>query len=235
MKYIFLISIIAVLFSGCAGKNSSMDFLDKNASYALGMQIGLNMKMDNIYPNVRAFTRGMKGALNNSSRYTIEEANQILNNTFDALRENRVARFKESEIKFLAENLYEPDIFVTDSGLRYEILTLGTGQKPELDDIVLVNYIGTLIDGTVFENTFDHGHPAGFFVYEVFAGLTEGLQLMNVGSIYRLIIPSELAFGGGGRGSDIPPYSPLIFEIELLSIENEMYSFDSCEDPAHFH
>ena len=125
---------------------------------------------------------------------------------------------KEEGEKFLAENALREEVTVTESGLQYEILKEGKGQKPTATDKVKVHYHGTLIDGTVFDSSIDRGEPAVFGVNQVIAGWTEALQLMPVGSKWKLYIPYELAYGERGN-SGIQPYSTLIFEVELLGIE----------------
>ena len=125
---------------------------------------------------------------------------------------------KEEGEKFLAENALREEVTVTESGLQYEILKEGKGQKPTATDKVKVHYHGTLIDGTVFDSSIDRGEPAVFGVDQVLAGRTEALQLMPVGSKWKLYIPYELAYGERGN-SGIQPYSTLIFEVELLGIE----------------
>jgi len=119
---------------------------------------------------------------------------------------------------FLAENGQREGIVITESGLQYEVITLGSGPKPEASSTVEVHYEGTLIDGTVFDSSYERGESISFPLNRVIAGWTEGVQLMPVGSTYKFYIPSELAYGGRNTGS-IPAHSTLIFKIELLGIE----------------
>ena len=121
---------------------------------------------------------------------------------------------------FLRENGKRPEVVTTASGLQYEVLREGTGAKPAVTDTVKVHYVGTLIDGTEFDNSYKRGEPISFPLNRVIRGWTEGLQLMNVGGKYRLYVPYELGYGERGAGSQIPPYATLIFEIELISIGN---------------
>ena len=126
---------------------------------------------------------------------------------------------KEEGEKFLAENKAKKDVITTESGLQYQVVTEGTGAKPTAEDVVKVHYTGTLLDGTKFDSSLDHGgEPAQFPVGGVIKGWTEVLQLMPVGSKYIVWIPSELAYGPQGAGRDIKPNSTLKFEIELLDI-----------------
>jgi FKBP-type peptidyl-prolyl cis-trans isomerase FklB len=120
--------------------------------------------------------------------------------------------------KFLAENALRDGVKVTESGLQYEVLKQGNGRKPTATDRVKVHYHGTLTNGTVFDSSVERGEPTSFGLNQVIAGWTEGLQLMPVGSKYRFYIPQELGYGERAAGQ-IPPYSTLIFEVELLDIE----------------
>ncbi len=120
--------------------------------------------------------------------------------------------------KFLAENADRDEITVTETGLQYEVLTAGDGDKPAGTSTVRTHYHGTLIDGTVFDSSYDRGQPAEFPVNGVIAGWTEALQMMQVGSKWRLYVPYQLAYGEQGAGGSIGPYSALIFDVELLDI-----------------
>ena len=124
----------------------------------------------------------------------------------------------EAGEKFLAENAEKDGIVVTESGLQYEIITEGSGEKPSAESTVSTHYHGTLIDGTVFDSSVERGQPAQFPVNRVIAGWTEALQMMPVGSKWRLYIPHNLAYGPQGSGGAIAPYSALIFDVELLEI-----------------
>ena len=227
MKHTFLVIIIAVCICalGCDGKgkigsgSSPEETISKDASYALGMNVGSSLKMDNLYPNVDEFVQGMKDVLTDSKqRFTIEEAYQVFNEAFHAIEEQRDSESRQAENEFLAENSKKPGITVTGSGLQYEVVNEGSGPKPTAADRVRVHYEGTLINGTVFDSSYSRGEPIEFPLGGVIAGWTEGLQLMNTGSTYRFFIPSDLGYGPQGAGPQIPPYSTLIFEVELLDI-----------------
>ena len=132
---------------------------------------------------------------------------------------NASKKAKEEGELFLANNAKRPEVKTTASGLQYEVLEQTLGQKPKATDKVRVHYEGTLIDGTVFDSSYKRGESITFGLNQVIKGWTEGLQLMSVGSKYKLYIPYELAYGAQGAGGSIPPYSALIFTVELLGIE----------------
>jgi len=228
MKHIFFIVITVAVFctdfSGCKAKgksevNPSVGSIGKEPSYALGMNFGSSLKEGNIYPDWDEFLQGMKDFLyDNNPRYTMEEASRIFYEAYNANIEKREAATKQAGIDFLEENKQKPGIITTESGLQYEVLSPGNGPNPEAQDTVRVHYKGTLIDGTEFDSSYSRGEPIEFPLNGVIKGWTEGLQLMNVGSKYRLFIPSDLGYGATGAGQHIPPNSTLIFEVELLDI-----------------
>ena len=143
------------------------------------------------------------------------QAGEYIQNTMNNIKYGSV---KEDGEKFLAENALKEGVKVTESGLQYEVLKMARGKKPAATDRVKVHYHGTLIDGTVFDSSVERGEPTSFGLNQVIKGWTEGLQLMPVGSKFRFYIPQELGYGAQQAGS-IPPYSTLIFEVELLGIE----------------
>jgi len=217
-------AVLLCIFSGCkAGSktktSSPEENFSKEASYALGMNVGTSLKTDNLYPNMEEFIQGIQDVLNNTKpRYSDEEAYQIFSEAYMSLAEKREEKTRQAESDFLAENSKKPGVTVTGSGLQYEVINEGMGRKPTANDTVRVHYEGTLTDGTVFDSSYSRGEPIEFPLNGVIPGWTEGLQLMNVGSKYRLIIPSNLAYGSQGAGQQIPPYSTLVFQVELLDI-----------------
>ncbi len=162
----------------------------------------------------QGFINGLSGF---EGQMNMQEANAYVQTTMDAIKygSNQV----EGEV-FLQENALREGVKVTESGLQYEVLKQGKGKKyPTAESTVKVHYEGTLIDGTVFDSSYQRGEPTSFGVSQVIAGWTEGLQLMTVGSKYKFFIPYNLAYGERGAGRDIPPYATLIFTVELLGIE----------------
>jgi len=147
-----------------------------------------------------------------------EDANALVQKFFAEAGDRESQANLEEGNKFLEENKGREGITVTESGLQYEVLTEGTGAKPTAADQVRVHYHGTLIDGTVFDSSVDRGEPAVFGVGQVIPGWTEALQLMPIGSKWKVYLPSNIAYGERGAGGDIGPNSALIFEVELLEI-----------------
>jgi len=231
MKHIVPLALIAIIacagFSGCnadgktgSGSSSSAEeTISKDSSYALGMDLGNSLKSSNIIPNMEDFIKGINDVLGDSqTRYSQEEAQTLVMQMFQALDEERREGLRTDEYEFLAANSRKPGVVVTSTGLQYEVLSEGSGAKPNADSVVRVHYEGSLTDGTVFDSSHLRGQPAEFQLSGVIPGWTEGLQLMNTGSRYRLFVPSDLGYGPMGRGEQIPPYATLIFEVELLDI-----------------
>ena len=160
----------------------------------------------------QGFINGMMG---DESQFDGQSAGEYIQATLNHIKYGDT---KEQGEKFLAENKLKEGVIVTESGLHYEVLKMGKGKKPAATDRVKVHYHGTLIDGTVFDSSVDRGEPIVFGLNQVIAGWTEGVQLMPVGSKFRFYIPQNLGYGERAAGS-IPPYSTLIFEVELLGIE----------------
>lgn len=152
-------------------------------------------------------------------KYSAEEANAIIQNYLGKANEEAFAKFREEGESFLAENFKKEGVHTTISGLQYEVLEEGKGEKPNPTAQVTVNYHGTLLDGTVFDSSVQRGQPATFGVNQVIPGWTEALQLMNKGAKYRLYIPQNLGYGASPHpGGAIKPYMALIFDVELLEI-----------------
>ncbi len=199
--------------------------IEQRVSYGIGRQMG-DQLAQNSFEGVdpEAVASGVRAALlgepstveETAMRAAFEEIQQRMN---AAQAEQAKAGAAEGDI-FLAENAKRADITVTDSGLQYEVLAKGDGEKPSLNSTVRTHYHGTLIDGTVFDSSVSRGEPTEFPVSGVIGGWTEALQLMPVGAKWKLYVPYHLAYGEQGAGGAIGPYTALIFEVELLAIVN---------------
>ena len=193
---------------------------EQKFSYGLGQSIGQNFLKDGIEKafEMDAFVGGIADALAGTSALSGEEINTVIQKKIGELKEGAFAKVKEAGAAFLAENTKKEGITTTASGLQYEILKSGEGAKPTLEDQVTTHYHGTLIDGTVFDSSVERGQPATFPVGGVIKGWTEALQLMSLGSKWKLFVPYNLAYGERGAGPQIGPYTTLIFEVELIKI-----------------
>ncbi|MDO4695854.1 FKBP-type peptidyl-prolyl cis-trans isomerase [Porphyromonas sp.] len=190
-------------------------------SYALGLSIGNNFKASGVNSIVvEDFVTGLSDVLaDKDPQITYEDAKVVINEYFMKLQQERFENNKAAGAEFLKINGCREDVTTLPSGLQYQVLTMGDGPKPTLSDSVKCHYHGTLINGVVFDSSINRGEPAVFTLTGVIKGWTEILQLMPVGSKWRVIIPYDLAYGEGGAGQSIEPYSTLIFDIELLAIE----------------
>ncbi|MCI6522547.1 MAG: FKBP-type peptidyl-prolyl cis-trans isomerase [Parabacteroides sp.] len=193
--------------------------MDK-VSYALGLSIGNNFQNSGIKQlQVADFVKGLEDVLGEKQpAISYEEAKQVINDYFMKLQQERLEINKQAGAEFLEINRHKAGVVELPSGLQYEILKQGTGAKPSANDKVKCHYHGTLINGTVFDSSVQRGEPATFGVSQVIPGWIEALQLMPVGSKWRLFIPSNLAYGEHGAGDVIEPNSTLIFDVELLDI-----------------
>ncbi|MGB4414365.1 MAG: FKBP-type peptidyl-prolyl cis-trans isomerase [Paludibacter sp.] len=192
----------------------------EKVSYALGLSLGNNLLSSGIdHIDYVKLAKGIQDVLeHNKPEISYQEAQTVINEFFEAVQ----AKASEGAIKagkdFLAENGKRPEVVTLASGLQYEVLTEGKGAKPKASDKVKVHYHGTLIDGTVFDSSVNRGEPAIFGTTQVISGWVEALQLMPVGSKWKLFIPSDLAYGAQGAGQAIGPHTTLVFEVELLAI-----------------
>lgn len=203
----------------------NFDSIEKKVSYGLGYQFGRQL-----LPNLRAIPNlsvqgileGIKDCLNGDElqvdQSELNKAFTEIQARLDAQAKEFEADQKKLEAQFLADNKKNGKVVETKSGLQYEILVDGNGEKPGPKDIVKVHYHGTLPNGDVFDSSVRRGEPAEFPVNGVIPGWVEALQLMKVGSKYRLVIPHHLAYGAQGAGDKIPPFQTLVFEVELLDI-----------------
>ncbi|KZN50963.1 FKBP-type peptidyl-prolyl cis-trans isomerase [Pseudoalteromonas luteoviolacea] len=193
------------------------------ASYGIGLQMGEQLKANPFEGlDLNAVFEGMKDAYTGGEfRVEIPEiqaAFEKINSEIQARREEEAKVLAAEGTAFLEENAKRAEVTVTESGLQYEVISTGEGDKPAAESTVRVHYHGTLINGTVFDSSYDRGQPAEFPVNGVIKGWTEALQLMTAGSKLRLYIPHDLAYGERGAGASIAPYSTLIFDVELLEI-----------------
>ncbi|MCQ2066345.1 MAG: FKBP-type peptidyl-prolyl cis-trans isomerase [Bacteroidaceae bacterium] len=201
--------------------------MDK-VSYSLGMNIGRQLKQMGLAGilSVKDFADAVNDTLEGGQlKVSPQDAQRALNEFFNELEKKQAAAAaekgkaaREEGEKFLKENQNRPGVQHTASGLQYQVLTEGTGRKPKATDTVRCHYHGTLIDGTVFDSSYQRGEPCEFGLNQVIRGWTEGVQLMSEGAKYRFFIPYNLAYGEQGAGSDIPPYSALIFDVELIKV-----------------
>lgn len=189
-------------------------------SYALGLSMGNNFKSSGIPSlDIDDFANGVKAIYENTKpEMTYDEAKQIINEFFTRMQQEITEKNREIGEKFLAENKKRAGVITLPSGLQYEVITEGKGAKPKATDKVKCHYEGQLINGQVFDSSVKRGEPAIFGVNQVIPGWVEALQLMPVGSKWKLYIPSDLAYGEKGAGEAIAPNSTLIFEVELLDI-----------------
>lgn len=191
-----------------------------SVSYSIGVNVGLGLKAQNLgNANVKAITKALQDALQSqNTQIAPEQANQIIQAFFQRERTAKAEANKKIGEQFLSENKKRPGIQTTASGLQYEIVKEGTGPKPMTTDTVKAHYTGRLIDGTVFDSSVERGQPLEIPVNQVIQGWSEALQLMPVGSKWKLFIPSALAYGSQGTGPQIGPNSTLVFDIELIEI-----------------
>ena len=189
-------------------------------SYALGLSLGNNLLSSGIKSlNIEKLARGIQDVLEQEKpEITYQEAQEIIDEYFRKLQEQSSEKTISEGKAFLESNGKRPEVITLKSGLQYEIINKGNGNLPKASDKVRVHYHGTLIDGTVFDSSVRRGEPATFGVTQVISGWVEALQLMPVGSKWKLYIPSNLAYGAQGAGQHIGPHTTLIFEVELLDI-----------------
>jgi len=198
--------------------------LEKQISYALGYDIFDKLK-ENFDLDLDAFIMGARNNDEKQPKFTEEKLKQTLMSYQRIARQKQIERIKieskenrEKGLKFLEDNKLKPGVVTLPSGLQYRVITAGDGALPKATDTVECHYKGTLIDGTVFDSSYQRGKPATFQVGGVIQGWIEALQMMKVGSKWELFIPSELAYGDRGAGAVIKPGSTLIFEVEVLGI-----------------
>jgi FKBP-type peptidyl-prolyl cis-trans isomerase FklB len=225
MKIIITIIIACSLTLGAFAEEKPFELKDAKdkASYSIGLNIGSNLKRQNVDLNPDAILAGLKDAISGKKPLlNDQEVREAMMSLEKDMQQKQAAAAQKNAAdgeKFLVENKTKPGVKTTASGLQYKVEKEGKGAQPKASDTVTVNYRGTLINGTEFDSSYKRGQPATFPVTGVIRGWTEALQLMNAGSKYQLFIPPNLAYGERGAGRDIGPNSTLIFDVELLDVK----------------
>ena len=234
-KVILILTAIVLTISACdnAGKGSKVTLNNEvdSVSYAIGVDQGIYLSKGlETFPdslNIEAIIAGFSGSMRDGEVLFDEETGKAILTAFMQKKQAEAQGEQKMEFvgnleagnQFLAENANQPGVIITESGLQYKVITEGTGAKPIDGDKIKVNYEGKLINGTIFDSSYERGEPIEFNINQVIPGWTEGLKLMSTGSTYMLYIPQDLAYGENVRpGGPIEPFSTLIFKIELLEI-----------------
>lgn len=189
-------------------------------SYALGLGIGQQIKSMNIENfSIEDFAKSISDVMEDKeTAFTSREAQVMLQEFFQKKQKEEAEKFIAEGKAYLDENAKKEGVTVTKSGLQYEVLQEGTGKSPKATDTVRCHYEGRLLDGSVFDSSYKRGEPADFGLNQVIPGWTEGVQLMKEGAKYRFTIPYLLAYGERGAGASIPPFSTLVFDVELIKV-----------------
>ena len=214
-------NIVFFLLGFCFILPSSSYAQVDTVSYSIGMSMAYRLKNQGAADlDYQSVVKALQDVLENGEILFKKSYSDSLNYTyFQSQRDKMFTKAKDEGLAFLEENGKRPEVTTTESGLQYEVLVAADGPKPTASNTVTVHYVGKLINGDMFDSSIDRGEPISFGLGRVIAGWTEGLQLMSVGSKYRLFIPYELGYGSRGAGAAIPPYSALIFDVELLSFK----------------
>jgi FKBP-type peptidyl-prolyl cis-trans isomerase FklB len=225
LKMIVILGILFLVSQVNAQENLVLKSQKEKVSYIIGMDIGMNLKKQAIDIDSTILARGAKDALSGAKPLLTEQEIQETMVAFQKeimAKQAEVAKKNKAEGEaYLTENKKKEGVKALPSGLQYKVIKGGTGKKPKSNDTVTVHYRGTLIDGTEFDSSYKRGQPVSFLVSGVIPGWTEALQLMEVGAKWQLFIPSNLAYGEKGAGRDIGPNATLIFEVELVSIQEK--------------
>ena len=228
MKYLLITTTAALclLLTACGSKKPELKTDKDSVSYSIGLDVGTTFQRQGIEVNPDVFLQGLKDAADTSGKHMLTD--EQIRATMMAFQQKMMAKAQAKMqqqsgpagaegAKFLEENKSKPGVVTTASGLQYKILKAGKGKKPTAANEVRMHYRGTLINGIEFDNSYKKGEPINLPVSGAFAGLTEALQLMPVGSKWELYVPANLGYGNNGSGP-IPPGSTLIFDVELIAI-----------------
>lgn len=217
------IGAAAVCAFAAAAQAQELETPSQKFSYTMGYQMGLSLQQSGTELDEDILVQALRDALGGAEpKLSRNEMDQAIAEQRAALEEERQAQASvnlERSQEFLEENKGRDGVEVTDSGLQYEVLNEGEGASPTESDTVVVHYEGSLIDGTVFDSSYERGNPASLPLNGVIEGWKEGLQLMSKGAKYKLYVPPELGYGEGGAGNRIGPNEALVFEVELLEIK----------------
>jgi len=239
LRWMVVFGILVVISQVSAEEKQVLKDQKEKISYIIGLDIGKNFKRQAIDIDPDILNRGLKDGLSGNEPLLTEQEIREVTTSFEKelrarqedLRKKLGEKNKVEGEKFLAENKKKEGVQTLPSGLQYKVIKAGTGRKPQLTDTVTTHYRGTLIDGTEFDSSYRRGKPASFPVNGVIRGWTEALQLMEVGSKWTLFIPSHLAYGERGAGTRIGPNATLIFEVELISIQEKPQKQERQEKP----
>ena len=219
------LAILPLLFGAnvmAADNATTLDTDKQKINYIFGIQVGQNMMQEGVELDIEAFKAGVADMMAGQQPQLDQATAEQVVQAYQAQKAQELAKVmneKQAQAKaFMEENAKKDDVVTTDSGLQYEVLKEGDGATPTENDKVIANYKGTLIDGTVFDSSYDRGEPATFPVNGVIQGWQEALKMMKEGSKWRIVVPANLAYGPRGAGNLIGPNETLIFEIELIAI-----------------
>ena len=226
MKKMLFMLLLSTLVTGVVWAGDSFKSDQEKVGYAIGMNIGMNMKQQQVDVDAAQVAAGLKAAFNgDETLLSVDEMAQVLTAYQQEMQMKQMAEMAaeaEKNLKladaFLAANAKQDGVVTLESGLQYKVISSGTGASPAVDATVQVHYRGSLIDGTEFDSSYQRGEPASFPVNGVIPGWTEALQLMKEGDKWQLVIPPQLAYAERGAPPVIPPNSALVFEVELLKI-----------------
>ena len=228
MKFLSIVAACLLVNTGIVNaqqadedKKAALGNHADSVAYAFGASVARDLKRTGLEGiNAKVLAQAVADIFDGkASPFDEEQERQLIMTTITAAREKMDSRMIEEANAFMDRNGSRPGIVTTASGLQYEVVREGAGERPALEDTVTVHYKGQLTDGKVFDSSYDRGEPTTFPLGRVIQGWQEGLRLMPAGAHYRIYVPYRLGYGERGAGQDIPPYSPLIFDVELISVQ----------------